>query len=90
MENYPHMSNKQCQKHLHCGNAYLRQLVKDCGFAYKVRTKVDNPKPVKKCDWEDVNAKGYCIDCSFYIRNGICGKTGKSVGALWKKKCLKK
>lgn len=90
MENYPHMPNKQCLKHLHCGYPYLRQLVKDCGFAYKVRAKVDKPKPVKKCEWEDANAKGYCIDCSHYRQGGECDKRRKSVGALWKKRCFSK
>ena len=86
-DNYPHLSNKQCMVHFGCGSERLKTLVEECGLEYKLQ--VLTPKKKKKPIWIDNdNCTSFCLDCKDYIKTGICGKTGKDVGALWKKKCF--
>lgn len=87
-ENYPHLTNKTCLQHLKIGFKTLKALVAECGLEYKCGTHA-NTKEKLKSNWkeDDINI-GYCIDCSRYVIGGSCGRTGKCVGALWKKKCF--
>ena len=90
-DNYPTKPNYVCREHLHICYERLRLLVNELGLqkekSGKVKVKLYN-RPKKKNQYEDEISKGYCLNCLFYLNGGVCGKTGKEVGALWKKKCF--
>jgi len=89
IENYPHLSNREARVHLECGFDKLKQLVKECGLEYKEFVPAAKPKVKVKSQWRDEDAcGGYCMDCENYRAGGECRKTGRSVGALWQKKCF--
>ena len=88
-ENYAHLSNKQCRKHIGCGYDRLKKLVAELGLQWRTEIKSKGVK-VKKCLSDQILDGNYCQDCKRYIANGICGKTGKDIGALWQKKCFEK
>ena len=86
IENYANLSNKECRAQLGCEYGRLKELVKECGLTWKSDTKAAQHKMSRYCD----EASGhYCMDCKRYRTNGICGKDGRDIGALWQKKCFK-
>lgn len=89
-ENYPHLSNTACQRHLKCAIESLKKLVAECGLTYKGANTNVVVKKEKNPIWQDAGTKGcVCLDCDNYVHGGLCSKTGKWVGALWQKKCFK-
>lgn len=84
--NYAHLSNRECRKHIGCGFARLREEVERCGLKWKSDVVAIQQKKSRHTDEGIIG--NYCMDCSRYRVNGICGKTGKDVGALWQKKCF--
>ena len=93
-ENYPHLSNNTCIKHLKCGYESLKRLLAECGLKHRNQTHINTrfkAKKEKKFLWLDVGAEGErCMDCKSYVKGGTCFKTGKDIGALWQKKCFNK
>lgn len=93
LTNYAHMSNRQCCKYIGCGYERLKRFVGECGLVWQSdRARHESkPKQEPKLIYLDKNAPGgYCMDCKRYKGEGRCDKTGKDVGALWKKKCFVK
>ena len=90
-ENYPHLSNAKCLEHLKCGYRAFKRLVEECNLSYRDANKYKKKsnEASAKSKWQDNACERYCIDCSFYFREGRCAKTGKGVGALWQKECFK-
>ena len=85
-ENYAHLSNRQCRLHIGCGYERLKELVLELGLTWKSD---DRAIQQKRSRYNDAEACGrYCMDCEKYRKDGICGKTGKDIGALWQKKCF--
>lgn len=93
-ENYPHLSNNACVKHLKCGYESFKMLLAECGLKHRNQTNANTKFQAKKEQrfaWLDAGATGErCMDCRDYVYGGICSKTGKWVGALWQKKCFNK
>lgn len=87
VKNYPLLTHKDIMRHLQCGRDSLHRLMKEAGIE-PVQREIHEPK-AKKVAWYDEDGKGYCLDCKYYRKDGNCIKTGKAVGGLWFKKCLK-
>jgi hypothetical protein len=91
IENYPHLTNREAREHLQCGYDKLKAWVIACGYEYKGARLPDKSKQVVKVksQWRDEDAcGGYCMECVHYKTGGECRKTGRSVGALWQKRCF--
>lgn len=96
-ENYPTSSDYKIRTHLHMGQGRLQMLVEEMGLEKEDPEKFRNKIPVEgkvkvKVDiTRDEGAPGgVCMDCDYYKIGGICGRTGKEICALWKKRCFTK
>ena len=88
--NYPHLTKKKCMSHLKCGRVAIDKLMQECGIEPRLYTE-RQPQPQKEVTfiWTDKGCVRYCMDCREYRKDGICQKTGKTIGALWQKRCFK-
>lgn len=92
--NYPHHTNRACLEHLKVGYKKLKEWIAACGLEYRHQTH-ENTKVKLKNRWKEEPDKetmigNYCIDCSNYVKGGTCSRNGKTIGALWQKKCFKR
>ena len=90
--NYPNKTDYFCRTYLHISHERLQSMVEKLGLEKtkgKHSREERKPKPQKPPYYRDVDAPGgYCMDCSKYC-NITCGRTGRTVGALWQKKCFR-
>lgn len=96
-ENYPTSSDYKIRTHLHMGQGRLQMLVEEMGLEkedpekFRHKIPVDGRVKFKKDITKDKEASGsVCMECAYYRQGGVCGRTGKDICALWKKRCFTK
>ena len=91
-QNYATTTDHKLRTHLHMSQERLTRLAKEFGLKkekVEQRSGLFTPKKkTKKVLHQDEESTDFCMDCQKYCKGGICGKTGKEVGALWQKKCF--
>lgn len=92
-ENYAKTSDNRCRNVLGITFKRLWALADEFGLVKDKPTdfeilRQEQIKPRNKTLHLEDTSQGYCLDCEKYIKGGICGKSGKWVGALWQKKCF--
>ena len=88
-ENYLTTSTRAAAAYLKIGYRRLKEITEELGLHKKPVEVKPKEKKKKKVLHEDEDTKGYCMDCKIYQYGGICAKSDKWVGALWRKKCFK-
>ena len=94
-QNYATTTDHKLRTHLHMSQERLTRLAKEFGLKKemvdpdRVGLFTTKKKKTKKVLHQDEESTDFCMDCQKYVKGGICGKTGKEVGALWQKKCFK-
>ena len=86
-ENFAKMSRADCGRYLQVSGNTIRKL------AIKLGIYQEKKKPVKVTKNVVpeilISGEGYCQDCILYKVGGICGKNGRTTGALHRKNCFK-
>lgn len=91
-ENFATKTDHFCRNHLHVSYKRLWEKAEELGLKKEKPSDFEKDRQVqvktkKKCLHEDENAQNYCLTCTYYLHGGLCTKTQRWVGALWKKKC---
>lgn len=88
VENYPHRKDYFIRRHLHISQQRLDMVAEEMGLQKVVITR--NALPKQRTSFCVSGSNGYCLDCAEYKEGGICRKTGKVIGALWRMNCFTK